>query len=383
MIYLETPYLFEEGLVILRDHQDKRTFYYFPPAPRLALHPDGMPAFLFLKYADDPQDLPAGVEGGGGFLAFDCDLHVEPDRVDDAAKAVKKALSLDFTPILVPIDYRSGSVRLLLLDLDTSPPPPPPPPSGAAPVKSSIEPPPGKQFVLRASFSATPSLFGDNRATFNVELNKRGATLVEETLDMASSLIGIVYDLKFVGLKPGFNVNLKVDWKVVQHDIDERFQFNIPFLSVDIEKFVSELIDQRKIVFDVIRFAAGSDDAALNDRTDEAVQFVKAMITEKFFEPSLNPREGISERWWEQAGSFARSLHPSFSGYTRRDMTRIDMKSLDVNFREKTAVERRILPQGHLQGLTTVLQGHPRDLFIRSVKLDDDFFKTVKVDVVV
>lgn len=381
MIYFETPYLFEEGLVILGDHQDKTVFYYFPPAPKLAKHPDGLPVFLFLKYADSPEDLPAGVEGGGGFLAFDCDLHVEPDQVADAAKAVKKKLSLGFTPTLVPIDYRSGSVRLMLLDLDTSPPSPPPLPSGLAPVKSSIEPPPGMKFVERASFSATPSLFGENRATFNVELNQRGATLIEESLDMASSLVGIVYDLKFVGLKPGFNVKLKVDWKVIQHDVDERFQASIPFASVDIETFVSELIDKRKIEFEVIRLAAGSDDAALNDRTDEAVQFVKAMITEKFFEPSLNPREGISERWWEQAASFARSLHPTFTGYTKRDMTRIDLKSLDVSFREKSAVERRILPQGHLQGLANVLKGHARELFIKSVKLEDDFFKTIEVDV--
>ncbi|MBK5953766.1 hypothetical protein CCR92_07095 [Rhodospirillum rubrum] len=382
MIYFEN-YLFEEGLMIVGDHQDKTLFYFFPVAPRLALHPDGLPAFLFLKYADDPQSLPPGVEGGGGFLAFDCDLRVDADRLSDAAKAVKKKRDLDQTPRLVPIDYRRGGVRLMILDLDTSPPPQPAPADGSLPVKSSIVAPPGQRFVERASFSATPSLFGDNRATFNVELSKRGATLVEETLDMASSLVGIVYDLTFVGLKPGFNVTLKVDWKRVQHDIDERFQASFLFASVDIESFVSELIDNRVIEFEVVRFAAGSDDAALNDRTDEAAQFVKEMITDTFFEPSLNPSGAISDRWWEQVGSFAKSMRPTFAGYTKRDMTRIDTKSLDVSFREITAVERRILPQGHLQGLAGVLAGHPRDLFIRSVRLDDDFFKTVAVEVTV
>ena len=75
MLYLDRPIGPLEGLQIYRDHADRNQFYYASERPRLALN-DGVPEFVFLKYARDITDNPAFSEdqkaalGGGLLLAF-------------------------------------------------------------------------------------------------------------------------------------------------------------------------------------------------------------------------------------------------------------------------------------------------------------------------
>lgn len=378
MLYLEAPYFHIGRLSVLRDHADPLQFYYYPLAPRIARHADGSPAFLFVKYKTDPDRLPAGATPGGGMLSFDVDLGAEEDELDEARSEIRRQLRLEDTPRLAPLDYRSGRVRLILLDFEE---PPPDDEEPARPASGEAEVEPAVRFVEKAAYSATPSLYGDNRAAFSVQLTAEGATLVEQTLDMASSLIGVVYDMRFVGLRPAYHVRLDVDWDRVMTFLEERFKANAIWFGVDIDEITQELIEDRTIRFEVIRFVADGTEREVEARADEATQFVRDFIKETFFEPSVDPKEAISDRWWEQIAMGVQSFNPTFGSYTRRDFTRIDKKSLNIDFTEQSAVQRQIVPQGHLQGLAKVLEGLPRDQFIREVDLDDPFFERLQVRV--
>ena len=167
MIYLESPYLIIEGLTILRDHANMQQFHYFPNAPRLAQNPDASPSFLFLKYREDLSKLPEGAEPGGGLLTFDVDLRVDDDTLDTARRQIKRELKLEDEPLLAPLDYRRGRTRLVFLDFDDT--------DIGDSERQEEEP----RFVVTADYAASPSLYGDNRATFSVQLSARGATLLE------------------------------------------------------------------------------------------------------------------------------------------------------------------------------------------------------------
>lgn len=397
MLYFEAPYQIIEGLTILRDHADPLQFYYYPLAPRLAENPDGSPAFLFVKYRQDLANLPEGCEPGGGFLNFDVDLRVPDDTLATVQQQLKERLKLQDVPHLAPIDYRRGTVRLVFLDAQdpnqNSPAANNPNPgsgstaSDASATDSSASTPsttPTGQpkFVEKASYYATPSLYGDNRASFSIQLSAQGATLVEDTLDARTSLIGVVYDLVFVGLRPAYNVDLKVDWNQVYSYVEEHTKVSVLFFSADIDNMTEKLIENRVIQLDVVSFGAGAADADIVAEKDEAVKFVKQFITEKFFQPSVNPKEAMTDSWAYKLGQTAKELKPDFCGYSKRTYDRTDVKHMEIHMREKDAVERRIVPQGHLQGLLTTLKKFPREDYVREVDLADPYFQQLKVDVV-
>jgi hypothetical protein len=112
------------------------------------------------------------------------------------------------------------------------------------------------------------------------------------------------------------------------------------------------------------------------------------MITEAFFEPSLDPFKE-EEDGWDKAAGFLERLAPmnQYRGrnalftYSKRDYTRIDRKSLNINISERTTVKRTIHPQGHLAGITRMIREQGLDLakFIIPVELDDEWFERRRV----
>lgn len=387
MIYFKAPYFDFNGLIVMPDDADPLQFYYFPMYPRLATNPDGTPSFLFVKFKQD-KPVPPGVEAGGGFLNFDVDLHVEPDALDEAKRQIKTELQLNGDPRLVPLEYRSGSTKLIFLD--TPPGPAPAPTTGTTPAPAPAPAPPpmgtGLTFVESASYSATPALYGDNRTAFSVALSAQGATLVEQCLDAPTFLAGVVYDLTFVGLRPAYNVSLVVDWDRVYDWVENEFHASVklPYvtLQTDIDAATEKLIENRTIQINVKNYAAGTPDADIVKEKDAAVDFVKKMVTDAFFQPSI-PLKGITggDSGNKTIAAIQAATSPVSMGYTRKSISRQDVKTLNVDLSEQDAMEVHIVPQGHLSGLADALKSYPRENFVKEVDLNDPFFQRVAVDV--
>src|SRR5947209_3135602 len=400
MIYLKGPFPIINGVSLMPDHEDPNWFYYMPLAPRLTQALDAgagqkVPQLQLLKFR--------GTAGSGGFLNFDCNVGIDGPQLDDIAEELKRMMHLRETPKLGPLPLVGGTVRLLLLGAST----PDQPASGGKPAAGSsgssggssssssataAAAAAGPKFVTRIDQSAHPALYGDNQATFSVALDAPGVTVLEQALQGEMSPIGIVYSLDYLGLRPAYNVHLHIDWDRVQKSLDEQFGASFIFFSSQIDTAVDKLVENRAIQMEVDTFVPeGEDDSSVIASRDRAVQEVREMITNAFFQPSIDPTKQGPDGW-DKAGQFAERLSGLAAtgglggcfSYKKTDYTRIDKKMLDVNMSERTTVRRSIYPQGHLAGLFQVLRDQHLDLnrFVVPVNLDDPWFQRRQVNVI-
>jgi hypothetical protein len=380
MLYLNPPYHIIEGVSLFPDHADPLQYYYLPLMPHLTmLEVDRIqiPQIQLIKYR--------GQAGTGGFLNFDVNIGVEEKTLRKIRSQLQQVAQLPQEPRLAPAQVIDGSVKLLLLGKQTG--------DLITPIDPNA-PKTAPRFVLKIDQAAKPSLYGSNQAAFSVALDQYGVTVMEKALQGEMSPIGIVYALDYLALRPAYSVRLNVDWDRIQKHLDERFTVNAIFTSIDIDKVVDELVENRVIVIEADTFVPeGEENSAVLGRRDQAINEVKDMITDTFFKPSIDPVKPEKDGWdraayvadrasqlavtggWSSIGSFS---------YQKVDATRIDRKSLNVSLSERTTVKRSIYPQGHLSGLCRVIKQQGLDLnrFIQSVDLDDPWFERRKVAVI-
>jgi hypothetical protein len=332
---------------VFPDFSDPRSFYYLPNFPHVAKNPDGSPAIRLLVFREDLSTLPAGSDEAVGFLSLDVDLSWEPDDVERAARRLQLEGGLLEPPRLSPILFREGSARLLLLDAVT--------PDPGAPTRPG-EDPGRSDFVREILGAASPSLYGDNRAIFQARLTKKGATVLSAALD-GFTPIGVVYSLTFVGLQPAFHIKARVDWDKVYHHMSERHGVELMFVEIDIQNSIDALVESKAIQIDVT--VEGIGEEAMDSLRNEAMQQIRVLIFEKFFEASFkrvdaagdsmidNVVDGISELG--RAGLLGLGY-----SYSRKEVDISELRTLDLDWSARKATERKIYPQAHMHA---ILQG--------------------------
>lgn len=176
-----------DGLTVFRDDDDISAFYYLPRTLQIARTGDGKPMFTFLKY-----QLPVEREGkddkGGGYLVFTTQLVEDAnflngtvkDRLSSRMRAEHPNEPNLPPPTLKAIDFTGGEVRLLIMK--------------------------DNRFVAEVQ-SGRPSLFGDNTASFAVELKDLGAQLFYEALKKGAGIAVVEYDLLFDIRLPAVHVH--------------------------------------------------------------------------------------------------------------------------------------------------------------------------------
>ncbi|MBC7985601.1 MAG: hypothetical protein H7X93_02880 [Sphingomonadaceae bacterium] len=383
MLLLDTNTMEFEGITVFPDHADPQQFYYMPLAPHLTMRPDGAgaghPQFSLIRFK--------GEAGTGGFVNFDVNLGLPPERAAALASAVQRMADLRDPPRLAPVPVVDGTVHLLMLGEDSSAEPE----EGEEPAAGAI------RFVETISHAASPSLYGDNQAAFSVQLTQEGVTTVLQSIEGEILPIAVVYSLEYLGLRPSYAVRLTIDWDRVQEHMDESFGANLLFVSTEIGKAVDELVEKKVIKFEADSFVDDSDADAgtIAGRRDAAIAQVRAMITDAFFQPSLPPWTNDKQQWSNDlqkaadvmsliaGGPAAARTSKAMFSYKKMEYKRIDRKSLNVSFSERATVRRTIFPQGHLAGLFEALRapGVDRGRFITDVNLDDPWFKRRRLEV--
>jgi hypothetical protein len=379
MLSLEPPFLLIRGVTVFRDHADSLQWYYLPISPHFVEIDDGgaaIPQFSLIKFR--------GTAGTGGFLNFDVSCGLTNGALDDLAHEIMSKEHLAERPRLSPVPLTDGTVKLIILDRqsgDTVP--------GTTPPVGT-----GIRFVEQITHEAHPALYGDNRAAFSVQLTDKGVTLVEKAMAGELSPIAVVYSLEFLGLRQAYEVSLTIDWARVQKHLEEKFGFDSIFFSADIENAVDKLVDDRAIEFSATTFVAeGDENKGVLGRRDQALQQVKAMITQAFFEPSLNPTVKEKDGWDKAIDTVTDISRLAVTGggsslgggftWSKKDYTRMDDKTLNVHMSERTTVRQKIYPQAHLSGVARLLRdsGVPLSRFVTEVTLDDPWFerRTIRV----
>lgn len=376
MLYLNPPFHIIEGVSLLPDHADPLQYYFMPIAPHLTMTEDAqsgkrIPHIQVIKYR--------GRAGNGGFLSFDVNLGVEQSLLDEIKGKLKSAAKLPEKPRLAPIPLVDGSVKMMLFGAQT----------GDVPSGTGPEP----KFVLKLNHHAKPALYGDNQAAFSVQLDQYGVTVLEKALQGEMSPIGVVYSLEYLALRPAYSVRLSIDWDRVQKHMEEHFSAQLFISSVSIDKAVDELMEKRVIIIEADTFVPeGEDSSGIISRRDQALNEVRDMVTDAFFQPTIHPTKQEKDGWDKATEIGRRVLLAHMTGgasevfgfsYKKVDYKRIDKKSLNVNISERTTVKRSIFPQGHLMGLFRIFkqQGLDPKGFMIDVDLDDKWFERRRVEV--
>jgi hypothetical protein len=367
MLYEAPPFYVIDGVSIMPDHADPLQFYFMPLAPRFVTRRDGaidVPQILILKYRSETRV--------GGFADFDVHLGLSEEELDNVRQELQRLANLDELPRLSPAPVVDGSVKLMLFGRMT----------GDAPGADDAG------FVRAIHHSAKPALYGDNRAAFSVELDDRGITILDQAMRGEMAPIGVVYGLDYLALRPAYHVKLSIDWNRVQDILDETYGHEGLFTSIQIQDTVEKLEEDRAIVFEVDTFVPEDEGGTVLERRDAAVARVRDMITDAFFESSIDPLRQAPDGW-DKARDIIKSFSPQrqaplgvFS-YKKTHYSRIDQKRLDVDFSERITIKRTIYPQGHLSGLFRVFgEGLDPDRLIINVDADDPWFKRRKVRVI-
>ncbi|MBI1180087.1 MAG: hypothetical protein GC201_05975 [Alphaproteobacteria bacterium] len=388
MLLLDSKQREIDGITVFPDHADPLQYYYLPLMPHLTTEKDPgaggaeVPQFSLIRFR--------GRAGTGGFLNFDVNIGASDDQLDEIRRKIQDEERLHDAPRIAPVTTISGTVRLLMLGKQSGDAAAAPAAAGAADT--------GPEFVLKMDHSATPSLYGNNQAAFSVKLDAAGVTVIEKSLDGEILPIAVVYSLNYLGLRPAYSVRLSIDWDRVQNHMDEKFSGGFLFSSVDISNAVDDLVEKRVIVLEADTFVTEDEDnRSITDRRDAALNQVRSMITDAFFQPTLPPIEPGKEEEWVKAlriasgvagaiggGPAGMMASSTFFSYSKATYQRTDRKALNVNFSERVTVQRSIHPQGHLAGMFRLMRDTllPRSRFITDVDLDDPWFEKRRLSVV-
>lgn len=367
MLLEAPPYYLVEGVSVMRDHADPLQFYYLPLGPRFVTRSDGgveVPQFLLIKDRSEGHS--------GGFADFDVHLGMPPGGLESVQGQLQRLAGLERPPRLAPVPVVDGSVSLMLFgagsDGDA--------PGGAGPVQA-------------IRHGAKPALYGDNRAAFSVELDGRGVTILDQVMAGEMSPIGVVYSLDYLALRPAYHIRLAVDWDRTQDILDTTFGHEGLFDSVQINDVCERLVEDRVITLeDDTLVPEDEKSGTLAQRRDAALAQVRDMITDAFFESSLDPMRRPPDGW-DRASEVVSAFSPQRTtplgkfSYRKTHYKRVDSKRLDVDFSERITIKRTMYPQGHLSGLFDFLAGGvDRSRLVMSVDADDPWFQRRKVRVV-
>lgn len=259
-----------EGIQVFADHADPTQFWYLPGPVRLSRRrEDGRAEFTFLKV----RAAMAGTEArGGGFLMLTVDLLLDPAL--ERRLLSKLSAFCRGRPKLSVVPFDEGTVRVIALDLD----------SGGGTTPRAPLPPGGFRAVETALGATTPSLDAANRASFSLTLTQEGATILEEAFQKGGSPAGVIYELKYSGMRPSLEVTITANMERVYQQFAVSADAQVLFLRTGIDQAFERLVQEGAIQVKVLNFAHAADAA---EKETWALNFFKDHLLTTFFTPSL------------------------------------------------------------------------------------------------
>ena len=273
MLQLDSSAMTIEGVTIFKDHADRRQFWHLPGPVALARRPaDGRAAFNFYKY----KRASGAANRGGGFLTFEVALKLDSDlerRILERLSSISRG-----QPRLSVVPFDDGTVQCIALNVQ-----------GAGGTHATPDPnaPQGSfravEMILGA---AKPSLQGDNIAAFSFELSAEGATILEKAFKERTTPIGVIYDLKYTGLRPAFNVKITADFKQIFSHFSTAANGQRGFMRAGIDVGFERLVRSGAIKIEVLDFTSSAENET---RIKDALDFFKGQVLTNWFTPVLTP----------------------------------------------------------------------------------------------
>lgn len=325
MIDLARAALHAEGVTIFPDHADPRRFHYLPDSPRLRLRADGSPELHLTKYRLDPA-LHESL--GAGLLALTVDLAVDEERLALLRARISRHFEGVERPVLTPVVADSGTVELALID-------------------ASSEQPGGAGLIERILGAATPSLYGDNSATFLVVLSAEGASLVEAALRGDGLPAGVVYQLHALALRPALRARVTARWQDVYHFYEDRLHGGQLLAAVDIGPTIEALVRAEALHIEIDELVPAAERAEVLDRVIARVQ---DWVLETLFKPTLGQAPPQPDDEGGLLATVGRAVKDILGvvtfTYSLRSVDRAELKTLTYQLSAARAERLTLAPQG-------------------------------------
>jgi hypothetical protein len=260
-----------DGVTVFPDHADEDQFWYLPAPVRLARRPeDDRAKFTLIKYK--PAAVAAGVKGGG-FLMFEVNLTLDAAterRIRSRLSGIARG-----EPRLTVVPFDEGTVQCIALNLQGS---------GGTEAGQARE---GTFNAVEKILGATtPSLQGDNTAAFSLTLDQEGAIILEQAFVQGTTPVGILYDLKFTGIRPALSVKITADFKRIYNYFGANLTGQYAWFQVSIEAALEFLVQEGAITIEVINFTTEGDK---KEKEKWALEFFMNKLLADWFQPTLSP----------------------------------------------------------------------------------------------
>jgi hypothetical protein len=269
MLLLTSQTITVEGLTVYPDHADPDQFWYLPGPVQLGKNAAGKSAFTFIQYR------PAAVAGGakgGGFLTFAVDLRLSRElerRILSRLRSIAKG-----KPRLAAVPFDEGTVQVVALDLQGS--------GGTASTAAAGT----FRAVEKILGATTPSLAGDNTAAFSLTLSQEGAVILRRSYEQGAEPVGVIYDLKYTGMRPALKVKITADYKRIYSQFSASLDAQVYFVRAGIEAAFEKLKQDGAIKIEITDLT-GADDQ--EEKIRWALDFFKDSLLRQWFEPTLTP----------------------------------------------------------------------------------------------
>ncbi len=280
-----------EGLWVFPSAINPLHYYYVPSTARLVLDDNGDPSFSFLRYvinraSTSEADASKGITQaeGGGILHFLVTYDTPEEQIRRAERGLQRLVAQkdpsakeEEVSLRGPVIFKAGRYYLV----------------------SSIISPQGEEKAQLLAAGNAPVLEGSQIA-LSFDLPPDRATLLNESLKMATPDISLIFEMTLEGLTDSFAADLEMNWDDVYKHQGFSVEANVPLWYFNVGGNGSILFDelfQDKAVEVHVR---GS-----NPNMEALLEKVQMKLIELMFEPI--PIEGANENP-DQFGQLAKAI---------------------------------------------------------------------------
>jgi hypothetical protein len=373
MLSFETPPIEIDGIVVFRDHAVSNQFYYAAPPPRISRAGAQLMFDLFAYTVDLKHSPLSGTtipdELGAGFLTMGVDCGLADSRRLALVRGLADRTQIPEEQIaLAPIPYHKGSISVLALDKFSAP-------GGALGQAGSEQRLAGRPtFVREIIGSATPALLGDLRAIFSLSLSQDGVTFLQGLYEDLAAPIGVVYDLRFYGLRPAVQARITANLRRVYEHFGGGVGGQYGWFKADISAGVDHLEEQGDITIEITSQATGDE---AQKSKELALSLFKDRIVQEMFRPIVAiPPNLLNSGSRDLSSALKDAAGKTSIGFTLNITSATELKTVTYDFSERAPEERTHAPQGFLQTLLDPAEVRQR---IHQIDLHNDFFELLEV----
>ncbi|MCL6519383.1 MAG: hypothetical protein K6T99_06085 [Armatimonadetes bacterium] len=354
------------GVQLLQDYADPKSYYYVPTYPRIAVNEDGTLAFLCLKYVD-----PAGKTGGGLFHAL-VEFTLPAEVVAELDKELKKN---------IPDAKIVGPVPLMQAEPAEGEDEP-----GSFEVVSAVLSDVGG-FTRKVVTSGRAPITPGSRAAVAAVLNQQGATLLWDSLSGPTSDVSIGINAYYEAAVVGFDARITADVTTVYNHFSKVINVQQDYTRRQVRDIVDELRRNGTIKVEVL------DRTKALDLKVGDLQSLVDTITNKIIELMFDAKTGFSadpprEVAVEQSQIAGRQskgwLARLFTGtgdqkyytdnqYVMKKREDIRQNTFSVILTKNSTVKVPVNTAGNIRGLYDALKDDPR--YFRVINLGDPAFE--------